>query len=669
MKTFLSLAGIIAGLAAISATADIAPDETVSTASLLREESDFSRLPLHRNWSAHLDSSCDKTGGNNDCQQFISKDGDTALLADLKGPGAIVRIWSTAVAKAGNGLSSVPTGILKIYLDDNPKPVIDMPFGDLFKGNAPFVRPLTMVNGAGYFTYLPMPYATHCRITVDKPDQLFYQINSIRFSDDTKVRPFSLPLPTADQTALDRAVAGWTLPPIASTDAPAPNTTRLTIPAGKSAEIPKLTGPATIQSLTLSAPGVSDSGLRKLILRVWFDDHKAPDIEAPVADFFGNAYGHKVFESLFFSQNTSGDMTFRLPMPFNSNARLSIENGAGDPVALDAALVVKPGALHSGSLYLHADFNQEITVKGKAHTWARVQGSQGHFVGVVQTMQGSHTLGFCEGDDQVRVDDEKFVPSATLPTVVAPSNGTGTEDGFNSAWYFSEGEKALPMNGCLIRQDFGRIDTFRFFLNDAPVFQQSLDAQIENGDTNSSAGDYYSSVAFWYGNGERTPIAPMPAAVDLGFPKIAFQGQPIVIEGESLVPNAKATGSKVKAQEMTGLQNVWSNDSQLFWTGGKKDDTLTVPFQVTDAGSYVISILAAHGPSYGYYLLSLNGTALSRRDIDTYSPNLENRGPIELGTVTLPAGTSKLVITLGGKNGQSTGNDVGLDAIVLRKAN
>jgi hypothetical protein len=161
----------------------------------------------------------------------------------------------------------------------------------------------------------------------------------------------------------------------------------------------------------------------------------------------------------------------------------------------------------------------------------------------------------------------------------------------------------------------------------------------------------------------------MPAANSLGFLKIAFQGLPIVIEGESLVSNSKATGGKVSAQEMTGFENVWSNGSQLFWSGGKKDDTLTIPFQVNEADSYVISILAAHGPSYGYYLLSLNGTALTRRDIDTYSPNLENHGPIELGTVTLPLGISKLVITLGRKNGQSTGNDVGIDAIALRKAN
>jgi len=189
-------------------------------------------------------------------------------------------------------------------------------------------------------------------------------------------------------------------------------------------------------------------------------------------------------------------------------------------------------------------------------------------------MQSGRLLGYCEGDDQVRVDDEKFIPSVKFPTtVITPSNGTGTEDGFNSAWYFSEGVKPLPMNGCLIRQDFGRIDAYRFFLNDAPVFQQSLDTQIEHGGLNDSQGEYYSSVAFWYGNGERTSLAPMPAAATLGFPKITFQGFPNVIEGESLVPKAKATSGTVQVQEMTGLQNVWSGDSQLLWKGGNKPGT------------------------------------------------------------------------------------------------
>ena len=639
--------------------------ETVSTASLLREETDFSRLSLHRLWSAHLDSSYDRTGGNKDAQQFISFDGETALLADLQGPGALVRIWSTAVFRTEGHLSSVPTGILKIYIDDNPVPMINMPFGDLFKGNfPPFVAPLTTINGAAYYTYLPIPYARHCRVTVDQPrNELFYQIDSIRFPAETRVRPFALPLTPEDEAALRHAGAAWSLPD----PAPLPDVTKLTIAAGATAQLPQMTGPAVIRSLMLAAPEVTDADLRKLVLRAWFDDHQTPDIEAPVADFFGNAYGHKVFASLFLSQNAEGQMAFRLPMPFFSKARFSIENGASSPVAVSIALDVQPGPIPPESLYLRADFTQELTVKGKAHPWAHIEGHAGHFVGVVQTMQSAHTLSFCEGDDQVRVDDEKFATSAKFPTVVAPSNGTGTEDFFNSAWYFSEGIKALPLSACLVRQGFGRIDAFRFFLNDAPVFQQSLDAQIEHGGVNETEGDYYSSVSFWYGNRERLPLVPMPAATSLGFPKVAFQGAPTVIEAESLVPAAVATVGAVRKMAMSGLQNVWSEDAELLWTGLKKGDTLTLPFTPPAEGDYKILLLVSRGPSNGSFSFAVNGTPLTRT-IDGYGPEIANVGPDDYGTVTLPEGPSQLTILCTGKNGRSSGADFGLDVIALRPA-
>ncbi|MGD0775110.1 MAG: DUF2961 domain-containing protein [Candidatus Solibacter sp.] len=551
--------------------------------------------------------------------------------------------------------------------------MVNLPMADLFKGPAPFVPPLTRVSGSASFTYLPIPYARHCRVTVDpdKTQYFFYQINSLEFPDGTKVRPFALPLTAEDQAALASATAAWTLPAMAPVGAIAPTAATLTIPAGGSADIPTLRGPGTVQSLTLTAPAVSDPGLRKLVLRAWFDGHKTPDLEVPVADFFGNAFGHKVFQSVAFSQNAAGDMTFRLPMPFRSTARFAIENGNSEPVKVSASLAVKPGPIPPGSLYLHTDFHQEITVKGRAHRWAHVEGHKGHLVGVVQAMQANNGLAYAEGDEQVRVDDEKFTPSAKFPsTVLAPWNGTGTEDFFNSAFYFSEGTNPLQVNGCMIKQGLGRIDAFRFLLNDAPVFQKSLDAQLENSEVNDQEGVYYSSVAFWYGDGQRTPLAPMPAAASIGFPMVVFQnpyGGPPPVEGESLISNAKATGGALFVQEMAGLQHAWSNDRQLLWKDGSKGDTLTLHFDVPTAGEYRIAVVGGHGPTYGYYTFALNGKTLSR-SVDGYSAELQNAGPIEIGSEVVPAGKSTLVVTLGGKNSRSSGNQFGLDLIFLRPA-
>ena len=98
--------------------------------------------------------------------------------------------------------------------------------------------------------------------------------------------------------------------------------------------------------------------------------------------------------------------------------------------------------------------------------------------------------------------------------MVGPWNGTGTEDCFNSGWYFNAGPNSLPVNALLVKDDgHGRINCLRWFLNDAPTFQNSLDAQIEHGGDNGDAvGMYYSSVAYWYATGPMQPWAVLPAA-------------------------------------------------------------------------------------------------------------------------------------------------------------
>jgi hypothetical protein len=100
---------ILLTIAATVPLAGSASGETVSVASLLREETDLSTLPRHRNWRTHLVSSTDPTGGNNDSINFASRKGEKVVLADFHGPGAIVRIWSTGLKKSqGEAMARAP---------------------------------------------------------------------------------------------------------------------------------------------------------------------------------------------------------------------------------------------------------------------------------------------------------------------------------------------------------------------------------------------------------------------------------------------------------------------------------------------------------------------------------------------------------------------------------
>lgn len=646
---------------------DAASDKPVSVASLLQQETDFSTLPMHRDWRTNLTSSHDPTGGNADYQQFVSLQGDHAVLADLKGPGAIVRFWTTAVYKnAAGNLTSEPSGQLKIFIDDNPTPVIDEPFADFFDKHKPFTKPLTDHYGAATISYFPIPYAKHCLVTLDKPQGQFYQIVSLAFPKGTPVIPLALPLTLKDDTAFGFASENWR----DSDKAPAvPDASMIltSVPAHTSREFTTAQGPGVIEPLTL-VTNADNGQLRNLILRAWFDGHKTPDIEAPVADFFGCAYGHKAFNSFFLDQDGGSTFTCKFPMPYKTSARFSIENRNPKTIMLSLSPKFAYAPFKPGTEYFHADFNQEITQKGKAHAWLKVAGQAGHFVGVVQTMQSGQTLGFCEGDSQVRVDEQTWGKSSkNFPyTVVGPWQGTGTEDDFNSAWYFQDGVIARPMNGCLVREDLGRIDCYRFFVNDAPAWQDSIDAQIEIGGLNDADGLYYSSVAFWYGAGERTPMQPFPDAAALVFPPEKFIDRNLaatVIEGESLIDGAKPTAGQVEKQELSGLLHVWSNGAQLAWTGAKKGDTLDLVIHVPKAGDYRLLAYIGHGPDYGAFNIAIAGKPLPFNG-NAYDPETHNVRQ-DWGKTTLPAGPVHLTVKQLDPDGRSKGTRFGLDVIDL----
>lgn len=633
----------------------------VGVDTLLRRETDLSQLPRLRDWASNLQSSYDRTGGNGDAQNFLAVSGTTATLADLAGPGAVVRLWSAN-----------PNGRLKIYIDDIAAPVIDVSFAKLFDGSLPalsiaFAPPLTQASSGGFYCYLPIPYAKHCRITVDGPRGLYYQVNSLAFAPHTAVRPFALPLAAADQAALLAAARAWSAP---GNGPPAGSARAVTLGAGRTQTVGVYRGPGTVRSLGLAVPRAAD--LRRLVLRGYFDGHATPDIEAPVADFFGSGYGHRPFTSLLLSQSEAGAMTARFPMPFAHSARFTLENGVGTKLSVVWNVGMTREPFHPADTgYFHAFWSQEVTRRGLPHVWARARGQRGHFVGIVQTMAGARSLGFLEGDDQFRVDAQSDAAGRTPTTVVAPWNGTGTEDCFNSGWYFSGGPNALPVNGALVKDQSGgtgRISAYRWFLNDAPVFQHSLDARIEHGGANDAPDTYYSSVAYWYSSGPTQPWSRTPRAALLGPPHNPRAAHVLTlkdpIEGESLVVGAQATAGKVQAQDMSGYPAAWSGDSQLWWTGDKIGDTLALTLPPRP-GAYDLVAYFTRAADYGQFTFTLNGEAVGGV-YDAYHDGVAASGPVSLGRVILPAGPSLLVVTVHGRNDAATNTLFGLDALELK---
>jgi hypothetical protein len=131
-------------------------------------------------------SSYDRTGGNNDGfggkYSYVRKEKDALVLADLKGPGVIYRIWTPT-----------PTDdVLEFYFDRKRQPAIKVKFRDLFMGRHPaFVRPLVGYGVGGFYSYVPLPYEKSCKVLIRAEKIQFYQINYATYSNKTAIKSFS----------------------------------------------------------------------------------------------------------------------------------------------------------------------------------------------------------------------------------------------------------------------------------------------------------------------------------------------------------------------------------------------------------------------------------------------------------------------------------------------
>ena len=124
---------------------------------------------------------------NADRLQYI-KPGETAELANIKGPAIINHIWLTFNEARPNWLeaggSANPAEIvLRIYWDGSPEPAVESPLGDFFAAgfglrNEIISTPVIVEGGDGYNCFWTMPFRKSARITAtnegDKNVRSFY---------------------------------------------------------------------------------------------------------------------------------------------------------------------------------------------------------------------------------------------------------------------------------------------------------------------------------------------------------------------------------------------------------------------------------------------------------------------------------------------------------------
>ncbi|MEJ7651083.1 MAG: DUF2961 domain-containing protein [Nakamurella sp.] len=257
--------------------------------------------------------------------------------------------------------------------------------------------------------------------------------------------------------------------------------------------------------------------LRNVYVRVSFDGKRT--VEAPLGEFFGSGLMEKPVNALFFAIDPDGWYSSWWPMPFAVRATVELVNRSSKTVTSGSASVTsRPDAdvisdLLRGSIgYFNATHQRADTVANQDWDFLETTG-RGRFVGVAQTVRGHASTGnirnYLEGDERVYVDGAR----------TSQIHGTGTEDFYESGWYFNRGEFSNPFVGATAMPTgvYGcenQCDSpYRLMIGEAVSFNDQLTFDIEPGSASLDDAEY-SSTAFWYGG--TTPSARITDTLDLG---------------------------------------------------------------------------------------------------------------------------------------------------------
>ena len=653
----------------------------VTTGSLLSEMTDLSALAEYPDppFTCKQFSSYDRKSvtaddhagwfANADCGQYLrveERDGRKEhVMADMDGPGAIVRIWSAN-----------PKGTLRIYLDNSETPVIEAPMTELLGGTyAGVPKPIACERSRGWNSYLPIPYAKHCKITSDEGG-FYYHVNYRTYPPDTVIKSF-----TADDLELlsdqiTEVAASLASPYKCGVETIAwsyePGLKVLQEHMGANAKVQmhgckvqqgkntvcrtETTNDAAIVGMRVKVDAENVAlALRQVVLNISFDGEET--VTCPLGDFFGTAPGANAYESLPSGVTADGEMWSHWIMPFDETAEMAFTYNGTQKVMLKWGVVTEDYEWTDRSMHFHAKWRGQFDVPTRPMIdWNYLTATgQGVFVGAAFHIANPVKAWWGEGDEKIYVDGETF-----------PSHfGTGTEDYYGYAWCCNEPFTHAYHNQprCDGPANYGHTAVNRWHVIDKIPFEQRFKFDMELWHWNAEANVAMSVVSYWYAKPGATDGFPAIDPADLRVTEIP-EYKPRRVEGA-------LEGEEMEVLEMTGGSHEvqpWgnlSNEHHRWWRHGKPGDKLTLGFEVEQAGKYRVIARFLTAGDYGIHQLYING-APAGEPIDLYNPQVKPSDEYDLGTFELAAGQNRITAEIVGANEKAVKSHMlGLDYLRL----
>ena len=447
---------------------------------------------------------------------------------------------------------------------------------------------------------------------------------------------------------------------------------------GETLVMADLKGAGAITHIWLTVADNEYAWPRLVRLRVYYDGHKTPAVDAPLGDFFGVGHGsERNLDSNMIRDSSMGRArnSYWL-MPYRRSCRVTVTNEGNRMVAMFYYHVDYRNydSLPEDVGYFHAYYRQERPArKGQNYAFLDIKG-RGQYVGTVMSVVQTQVSWFGEGDDLFYVDGAK------KPQIL----GTGSEDYFNDAWGLRD--SSGPWTGTPIAEGEkvgSRLTGYRWHIPDPVPFKESLWAGIEhsgwtaNPDGSVRSGfeerpDYFSSVAFWYQKGVNEGLAEPP----YGYDRLPF-GNATQLTIENAIN--EVTSEKGKAKVLKEVD--WEKDL-LYLEAEGPGAKINIPIDIPEGGHYEVIGLIAQAPNYGDYTAQMDGKPMNLDERLAATSEIPFPGPEviynylsevyvardwALGMVKLTKGRHTLTFVCSGKDSHSSGYDFGINDVVLER--
>lgn len=588
------------------------------------------------------------------------------LVADVAGPGTIVRVWTAAIS-----------GEIRMYLDGSDTPIYDGRADSFFRRPYDHFQSIKAVDKERFdrtvtqrdASYAPIPFAKHLRVvwTGNTKQIHFYELQVRLYDQGASVTTFRASDIHDYRETIDRVTRVLDDPDQAmASDLPHLSTPfDLSLAPDETKTGVRLEGSKAIQELTLQLAAKDlDRALRQTVLRIHCDDYPWGQVQSPVGDFFGAAPGINPYQSMPFTVRPDGTMICRYVMPFETSCRVDLLNGGDQPVSVKGSVRAVPFEWNDHTMHFRArwraDHNITASNQDVQDLPFLLAKGQGVYVGTgvylmnpspVPTPYGNW---WGEGDEKIFVDDD-----------VRPSTfGTGSEDYFNYSWsspdiflfpYCGQPRNDGPGNR-------GFVTNYRWHVLDCLPFQNSIRFYMELYSHERVPGMSYARIAYHYARPGVTDDHQALMPEDLQLPLLPKTWQPAARMGAR---NSVffAAEEIVSDRAMTHLDpgRLWAGGQLLVWTPKTKGDKKAFIFSMDSAGKRQVNVALAMTPRAGSVAFFVDDKPVGETDLNRAYRTLHRN--VALKTLELTQGEHTLTVALKSLPKDAKDAEIGIDFI------